>query len=57
MSALSANKPPAISVAGISKTFPVPLLRLKRLVGRRVAEPVTALSDVSFDVGAGEVFG
>lgn len=57
MSELLTDRQAAISVAGISKTYPVPLLRLKRLMRRRVAEPVAALTDVTFDVKAGEVFG
>lgn len=47
----------AISVQNISKTYPVPLLRLKRLLRRRITEPVEALRDLSFDVRPGEVFG
>jgi ABC-2 type transport system ATP-binding protein len=46
----------AISIDRVSKTYPVPLARLKRLFKRSV-NPVTALTDVSFDVREGEIFG
>jgi ABC-2 type transport system ATP-binding protein len=46
-----------ISIDRISKSFPVQLARLKRFLGRPVKPPVQALSDVSFDVYAGEIFG
>ena len=47
----------AISVNGVTKVYPVPLLRLKRLLRRRFTEPICALSEVTFDVAHGEVFG
>ncbi|HYO62883.1 MAG TPA: ABC transporter ATP-binding protein [Pyrinomonadaceae bacterium] len=55
--AATPRAPVAVSVRGLSKTYPVPLLRLKRLFRRKTDAPVRALSDVSFDVGEGEVFG
>ncbi|HEX5709616.1 MAG TPA: ABC transporter ATP-binding protein [Pyrinomonadaceae bacterium] len=46
----------AISIQNVSKTYPVPLARVKRFFRRDVGE-VTALTDVSFDVREGEIFG
>jgi ABC-2 type transport system ATP-binding protein len=46
-----------ISIDCISKTFPIPLTRLKQFFRRPVKPPVKALSEVSFDVHAGEIFG
>lgn len=46
-----------IKIDRISKTFPVPLFRLKQFMRRKVKPPVEALSEVSFDVQAGEIFG
>ena len=46
-----------ISIDCISKTFPVPLSSLKQFFRRPVKPPVEALSEVSFDVHAGEIFG
>ena len=47
----------AVSINHLSKTYPVPLMRLKRFFRRSLKPPVEALSDVSFDVRAGEIFG
>lgn len=47
----------AVSINHLSKTYPVPLMRLKRFFRRSVKPPVEALHDVSFDVRAGEIFG
>ena len=47
----------AISIRQLSKTYPVPLARLKKLFRRKAANPTEALSDVSFDVREGEIFG
>jgi len=47
----------AISIRQLSKTYPVPLARLKKLFRRKAVNPVEALSDVSFDVREGEIFG
>ncbi len=48
---------PAISVAHLSKTYPVPLTRLKRFFRLSFKPPVEALRDVTFDVHNGEIFG
>lgn len=48
---------PVISIDCISKTFPTPLAHLKQFFRRPVKPPVQALSEVSFDVHAGEIFG
>ncbi|HYP01911.1 MAG TPA: ABC transporter ATP-binding protein [Pyrinomonadaceae bacterium] len=47
----------AISIRQLSKTYPVPLARLKKLFRRKATNPVEALRDVSFDVREGEIFG
>src|SRR3712207_5609665 len=47
----------AISIDRVSKTYPVPLARARQFFRMRPAAPVEALSDVSFDVREGEVFG
>ena len=47
----------AISIRQLSKTYPVPLARLKKFFRRKATEPVEALRDVSFDVREGEIFG
>jgi ABC-2 type transport system ATP-binding protein len=54
---MSAQLPPVISIDCISKTFPIPLAALKQFFRRPVKPPVAALSEVSFDVHAGEIFG
>lgn len=46
-----------ISIDRISKTFPTPLARFKQFFRRPLKPPVQALSEVSFDVQAGEIFG
>jgi len=46
-----------ISIDRISKNFPIPLARLKQFFRRPIKPPVQALSEVSFDVQAGEIFG
>jgi ABC-2 type transport system ATP-binding protein len=48
---------PVIKIDRISKTFPIPLWRLKQFLGRPVKPPVHALREVSFKVHAGEIFG
>jgi ABC-2 type transport system ATP-binding protein len=47
----------AISIRQLSKTYPVPLARLKKFFRRRATHPVEALRGVSFDVREGEIFG
>src|SRR5438067_8526921 len=47
-----------ISIEHLSKTYPVPLARLKKFFRRKSAMgPTEALRDVSFEVREGEVFG
>src|ERR1044072_109975 len=48
---------PALLVDHISKTYPVPFLRLKKMFGRKFKPPVEAAKDVCFEVGEGEIFG
>ena len=47
----------AVSINHLSKTYPVPLARVKKLFRRSSKSPVEALTDVSFDVHKGEIFG
>lgn len=47
----------AISISNLSKTYPVPFARLKAFLRRKTKAPVEALSDVSFEVYRGEIFG
>lgn len=47
----------AITIAHLSKTYPVPLARLKKFFRRKATNPVEALRDVSFEVREGEIFG
>lgn len=47
----------AVSVDRVSKTYPVPFLRLKKFLRRKFKPPVEALHDVSFNIRAGEIFG
>ena len=51
------QRPVAVSVDHISKTYPVPFLRLKKLLRRKFKPPVEALTDVSFEIREGEIFG
>lgn len=46
-----------ISIKNLSKTYPVPLARLKAFFRRKSKDPVEALRDVSFDLYRGEIFG
>jgi ABC-2 type transport system ATP-binding protein len=48
---------PAVSVDHVSKTYPVPFLRLKKLFRRKFKPPVEALRDVSLSINEGEIFG
>ncbi len=47
----------AVSISNLSKTYPTQFERLKRFFRRPVKPPVEALSDVSFDIHEGEIFG
>lgn len=47
----------SIRVTHLSKTYPVPLARLKSLFRRTLKPPVEALSDVNLEVREGEIFG
>jgi len=47
----------AISIRSLSKTYPVPFLRLRKFFRRPAKDPVEALRDVSFEVETGEIFG
>ncbi len=53
----SAEPRAAISIQRLSKTYPIPLARLKQFFHLKTTQPVVALTDVSFDVRVGEVFG
>lgn len=47
----------AISIEHLSKTYPIPLARLKNFFRRSTKPPVEALRDVSLEVQEGEIFG
>jgi ABC-2 type transport system ATP-binding protein len=47
----------AVSIQHLSKTYPVPLARVKKLFRRPAKPPVEALCDVSLEVREGEIFG
>jgi len=47
----------AVAVDRVSKTYPVPFLRLKKFFRRKFKPPVEALRVVSFNIRAGEIFG
>src|ERR1043166_3504210 len=47
----------AVSINHLSQTYPVPFVRLKKLLRRKFKPPVEALRDVSFEIRAGEIFG
>lgn len=47
----------AVAINQLSKTYPVPLARLKKFFRRPLKPPVEALREVSFDVREGEIFG
>ncbi len=47
----------AISVDRLSKTYPVPFLRLKKFLRKKFKPPVEALRQISFTVPNGEIFG
>ncbi|HEV7842192.1 MAG TPA: ATP-binding cassette domain-containing protein, partial [Pyrinomonadaceae bacterium] len=52
-----AERSVAISVKHLSKTYPIPLARLKSFFRRSMKPPVEALRDVSLEVREGEIFG
>src|SRR5207249_1253023 len=41
----------------LSQTYPVPFLRLKKLLRRKFKPPIEALRNVSFEIAEGEIFG
>jgi ABC-2 type transport system ATP-binding protein len=47
----------AVSIEHLSKTYPVPFLRLKKFFRRKSKPPADALRDVSIDLREGEIFG
>ena len=47
----------AVSVDDVSKTYPVPFLRLKKFLRRKFKPPVEAVRNVSFNIHEGEIFG
>ena len=47
----------ALSVDHMSQRYPVPFVRIKKLLRRKFKPPVEALRDVSFEIHAGEIFG
>jgi ABC-2 type transport system ATP-binding protein len=51
------TSPAAISIVNLSKTYPVPFLRLKKFLRRKFKPPVEALRKASFEIGEGEIFG
>src|SRR5437660_890894 len=57
MSESPADRSIAVSIDHLSKTYPVPFLRLKKFFRRKFKPPVEALRAVSFNVREGEIFG
>lgn len=47
----------SVSVDRVSKTYPVPFLRVKKFLRRKFKPPVEALRDISFNIREGEIFG
>ena len=47
----------AITVESLSKTYPIPLARLRQRLRRKTPAPVEALRDVSLEIPEGEIFG
>jgi ABC-2 type transport system ATP-binding protein len=47
----------AVTVERLSKTYPVPLARLRQRLRRKTPAPVEALRDVSLEISEGEIFG
>jgi ABC-2 type transport system ATP-binding protein len=54
---LETERAVAVSINQLSKTYPVPLARIKKFFRRSTKPAVEALRDVSFDVHEGEIFG
>jgi ABC-2 type transport system ATP-binding protein len=52
-----ANVGAAIVVRNLSKAYPVPFARVKKIFRRKSATPTEALRDVSLEVREGEIFG
>lgn len=51
------DRPIAVAINNLAKTYPVPFLRLKKLLRRKFKPPVEAVRNVSFNVHEGEIFG
>jgi ABC-2 type transport system ATP-binding protein len=47
----------AVSIQHLSKTYPIPLARVKKFFRRQTKPPVEALCDVCLEVREGEIFG
>lgn len=47
----------AVAVENLSKTYPIPFARLRRVVLRKDEQPTEALRGVSFQIKRGEIFG
>jgi len=50
------DRPIAVAITNLAKTYPVPFLRLKKFL-RQIKTPVEALRNVSFNIHEGEIFG
>lgn len=50
-------RPIAVAVQSVSQTYPVPFLRLKKLLRRKFKPPVEALRNISLNIYEGEIFG
>src|SRR5213593_1302254 len=57
MSEFSEDRSITVSIDHLSKTYPVPFLRLKKFFRRKFKPPVEALREVSFQIREGEIFG
>src|SRR5450631_2658865 len=51
------DRPIAVAITNLAKTYPVPFLRLKKLLRRKFKTPVEALRGISFNIHEGEIFG
>ncbi len=54
---VSEDTPVALSIDRLSKTYPIPLTRFKQFFRLKTKTPVVALTDVSFKIREGEIFG